>query len=107
MTARVRAEQDRARYLRGLYGDARADALRDAEALLKALRGGASLRRIHFAAYRAHMSAAAVYGYSAHAAHARKRLAAVRAGKRGRCDLGWPYAPDVYDAQGKRRRAAA
>jgi hypothetical protein len=111
--ARVKKMQDRRRYFAGLYRDARAETIRETEKLLRALRGGASLRRIHFVAYDAHMAAGLLYGHAAWMAEARMREAAAKAGKRGprlrglSDMLGWPEPHEVHNARLRAQRRTA
>lgn len=111
--ARVKAAQKRTRYFSELFEGARADAIRDAEALLALLKGRGTLRRVHFAAYDVHMTTGLLYSHAAWLAQARKSAAAAQAGKRMRrrgslsAALGWPEPSDVYNGRQKRERGEA
>jgi hypothetical protein len=103
--ARVKAQQKRTRYFAKVYRGARTDAIRDTEALLAVLKRGGDLRRVHFAAYDAHMTAALLYSHAAWLAEARKNEADMKAGRRrsrarslsGK--LGWPDPSAIYNAR--------
>lgn len=98
MTARVKAEAERVARFRDFYEPARADALREAEALVELLRSDrATLRQIHDAAQATNSVTGMLMTHSAWLAEARKNHSLAKAGKPRlrRKDslvetLGWP-----------------
>lgn len=110
---RLKKEQSRARRFASIYEDARADAIRDAKALVALLEARGTLRKVHDASYDVHMSTGLLYSHAAWLAKARQEVAQVRDGKRvnrGRpilSALGWPDPSDAYNARQKRERGEA